>query len=216
MTTTRRYESPYADVKHYRMFIGGEWVEADSGRTFDSVNPFTGRVWAVAPLGEAADVDRAVRAAAAACEPWARAPANQRARLLRRLGDLLEREETVERLAVHEVLDNGKVIREMLGQARSFGSWCHYFAGLAETTQGETIPVAVPNMLNYTLREPLGVVGAIAPWNSPVLLLLWKLCPALAAGNTVVVKPSEVSPASTLELASVARRAASRRGSSTS
>jgi (Z)-2-((N-methylformamido)methylene)-5-hydroxybutyrolactone dehydrogenase len=117
---------------------------------------------------------------------------------------------------VHEVLDNGKVIREMLGQARSFGSWCHYFAGLAETTQGETIPVAVPNMLNYTLREPLGVVGAIAPWNSPVLLLLWKLCPALAAGNTVVVKPSEVSPASTLELASVARRAASRRGSSTS
>jgi aldehyde dehydrogenase (NAD+) len=135
----------------------------------------------VAPLGEAADVDRAVRAAAAAYEPWARAPANQRARLLRRLGDLLEREETVERLAVHEVLDNGKVIREMLGQARSFGSWCHYFAGLAETTQGETIPVAVPNMLNYTLREPLGVVGAIAPWNSPVLLLLWKLCPALAA-----------------------------------
>jgi len=197
VTTTRRYESPYADVKHYRMFIGGDWVEAASGRTFDSVNPFTGRVWAVAPLGEAADVDRAVRAAAGAYEPWSRTPANRRARLLRRLGDLLEREETVERLAVHEVLDNGKVIREMLGQARSFGSWCHYFAGLAETTQGETIPVAVPNMLNYTLREPLGVVGAIAPWNSPVLLLLWKLCPALAAGNTVVVKPSEVSPAST-------------------
>jgi Aldehyde dehydrogenase family len=128
-------------------------------------------------------------------------------RLLRRLGDLLEREETVERLAVHEVLDNGKVIREMLGQARSFGAWCHYYAGLAETVQGDTIPVAVPNMLNYTLREPLGVVGAIVPWNSPVLLLLWKLCPALAAGNTVVVKPSEVSPASTLELASVVEEA---------
>jgi acyl-CoA reductase-like NAD-dependent aldehyde dehydrogenase len=167
----------------------------------------TGRVWAVAPLGEAADVDRAVRAAAAAYEPWSRAAAKERARLLRRLGDLLEREETVERLAVHEVLDNGKVIREMLGQARSFGAWCHYYAGLAETVQGDTIPVAVPNMLNYTLREPLGVVGAIAPWNSPVLLLLWKLCPALAAGNTVVVKPSEVSPASTLELASVIEEA---------
>jgi (Z)-2-((N-methylformamido)methylene)-5-hydroxybutyrolactone dehydrogenase len=205
--TTRRYESPYRDIKRYRMFVGGEWVDAASGLTFDSVNPFTGRVWAAAPLGEAADVDRAVRAAAAAFEPWSRAAAKERARLLRRLGDLLEREETVERLAVHEVLDNGKVIREMLGQARSFGGWCHYYAGLAETVQGETIPLAMPNMLNYTLREPLGVVGAIVPWNSPVLLLLWKLCPALAAGNTVVVKPSEVSPASTLELASVIEEA---------
>jgi acyl-CoA reductase-like NAD-dependent aldehyde dehydrogenase len=205
--TTGRYLSPYTDVKRYRMFVGGEWVDAVSGQTFDSVNPYTATVWAVAPLGEAADVDRAVDAAAAAYGPWSRTSPKERARLLRRLGDLLEREETVERLAVHEVLDNGKVIREMLGQARSFGAWFHYFAGLAETVQGETIPVPVPNMLNYTLREPLGVVGAIVPWNSPVLLLLWKLCPALAAGNTVVVKPSEVSPASTLELAAVVQEA---------
>jgi acyl-CoA reductase-like NAD-dependent aldehyde dehydrogenase len=204
---TRRYQSPYSDIKRYRMFVGGEWVDAASGRTFDSVNPYSGKVWASAPLGEAADVDRAVGAAAAAFEPWSRTSPRERARLLRRLGDLLEREQTVERLAVHEVLDNGKVIREMLGQARSFGAWFHYYAGLAETLQGETIPVAVPNMLNYTLREPLGVVGAIVPWNSPVLLLLWKLCPALAAGNTVVVKPSEVSPASTLELAVVVEEA---------
>lgn len=178
---TRRYQSPYSDVKRYRMFVGDERVDA-----------------------------------AAAFEPWSRTSPRERARLLRRLGDLLEREQTVERLAVHEVLDNGKVIREMLGQVRSFGAWFHYYAGLAETPQGETIPVAVPNMLNYTLREPLGVVGAIVPWNSPVLLLLWKLCPALAAGNTVVVKPSEVSPASTLELAAVVEEAGLPPGWSTS
>lgn len=186
--------------QHLQMFIGGEWVDAADGRTFRSSNPFTGEDWADAPRGGPRDVDRAVASAghAFATGEWSRCGAAERGALLRRLGELIA--DHAEELAATEVRDNGKLLREMRGQMRSLPGWCAYFAGLAETIEGETVPVSVPNMLVYTLREPLGVVGAILPWNSPILLGMWKICPALAAGNTVVVKPSEVTPASLLEL----------------
>ncbi|WP_134699515.1 aldehyde dehydrogenase [Ammoniphilus sp. YIM 78166] len=206
-TTKTKYELPFTGIKEYKMFINNEWVDSVTGKTLESVNPFTGQVWAIAPAGEAEDIDLAVQAAQAAFEDseWSRMTGSQRGALLRRLGDLIA--ENAERLAISEVVDNGKLIREMLGQVKSLPNWCYYFAGYADKITGETIPVDVPNMINYTVREPLGVVGAIVPWNSPLLLTLWKLCPALAAGNTIVIKPSEVTPASLLELATLVQEA---------
>src|SRR6202008_3098528 len=109
-------------------------------------------------------------------------------------------DEHAERIAIVETTDNGKLLREMEGQLRSLADYYHYFAGAADKIHGETLPSDRPNFFIYTLREPVGVVGAITPWNSPVLLMSWKLAPALAAGCTVVVKPPEQAPASTLEL----------------
>lgn len=204
----RTHHEPGGDIAEYRMYVDGEWTAAADGAVLESVNPFTGRVWARAPRAGEADVDRAVSAARRAFEgPWGETPPHERAALLRRLGDLVSDEDVVERLAVTEVRDNGKLLREMLGQAKSFAAWCYYYAGLAQTIQGDTIPVPVPNMVNFTVREPLGVVGAITPWNSPLLLTLWKLCPALAAGNTIVVKPSEFTPISLLEFVELVERA---------
>jgi len=188
-------------VRAWPMLVGGRRVPAADGATFPSIDPFTGRAWATAPRATAADVDAAVAAARAAFDSgdWARALPAQRARLLRRLGDLVERE--AEDLALVQVLENGKLLREVRGQASALATHCHYFAGAAEHLHGHVVPLSVPDMLNYTVREPVGVVAAITPWNSPLSLLFWKLCPALAAGNTVVVKPSEVTPVSTLALA---------------
>lgn len=209
MTTTTKtlYELPFTGVKEYKMFINNQWVESASGETFDSINPFTGEVWANAPKGEKEDIDLAVKAAKAAFETgeWSKVNGAGRAALLRKLGDLIG--ENAEILAISEVVDNGKLIREMLGQTKSLSGWCYYFAGLADKIHGESIPVDIPNMINYTVREPLGVVGAIIPWNSPLLLTLFKLGPALAAGNTMVIKPSEVTPASLLELAKLIEEA---------
>ena len=195
-------QTPVAqDVRHYQMFIGGEWVEAQSGRTFESINPYSGKVWAIVPEAGEVDVDAAVRAARAAFDegPWGRMTGTERARLLRRLADLLA--ENADQLAVVESTDNGKLIREMQGQLRSLPEWYYYFAGAADKIQGETIPSDKPNFFVYTRHEPLGVVACITPWNSPLLLLSFKLAPALAAGNTIVVKPSEHTSASTLEFA---------------
>ena len=189
------------EVRHYQMLIGGEWVAARSGRTFESINPYTGKTWAVLPEADEADVDAAVRAARAAFDegPWGRMTGTERARLLRRFAGVLE--ENADQIAVVESTDNGKLIREMGGQLKSLPEWYYYFAGAADKIQGETIPSDKPNFLVYTRHEPLGVVAALTPWNSPLLLLSFKLAPALAAGNTVVVKPSEQASASTLEFA---------------
>ena len=195
-------ETPVAgEVRHYQMLIGGAWVNAQSGRTFESINPYTGKVWAVMPEAAEADVDAAVRAARSAFDegPWGRMTGTERARLMRRLATLLD--ENAERLAIVESTDNGKLIREMGGQLKSLSEWYYYFAGAADKLEGETIPSDKPNFFVYTRREPIGVVGAITPWNSPLLLLSFKLAPALAAGCTFVVKPSEHTPASTLEFA---------------
>jgi (Z)-2-((N-methylformamido)methylene)-5-hydroxybutyrolactone dehydrogenase len=188
-------------LKTYRMLIGGNWVEAESGETFESVNPFTGQPWAVVPRASAVDVDAAVGAARAAFEGWRRTTGVERARLMRRLAELIS--DNASRIAVVETTDNGKLIREMEGQLRGLADYYHWFAGAADKIHGETLPSDRANFFIYTLREPVGVVGAITPWNSPVLLMSWKLAPALAAGCTFVVKPAEQAPASTLEFAAL-------------
>jgi aldehyde dehydrogenase (NAD+) len=189
------------EVRSYKMLIGGEWVDARSGKTFESINPYTGKVWATAPEAGDEDVDQAVRAAREAFDegPWGKMTGTQRARLIRRLADLLA--ENADRIAQVESTDNGKLLREMGGQLKALPEWYYYFAGAADKIQGETIPSDKPNFFVYTRREPIGVVGAITPWNSPLLLLTFKLAPALAAGCTFVVKTAEQTPASTLEFA---------------
>ncbi|HEY1967815.1 MAG TPA: aldehyde dehydrogenase [Pseudonocardia sp.] len=186
-----------AQLEQFRMVIGGKAVEAISGRTFESQNPYTGEPWARVPDGGPEDIDAAVAAARAALDgEWGAMTGFARAALMHRLGDLVT--ENAERLARLEVNDSGKLYREMIGQLNGLGSWYHYFAGLADKIEGRQIPSPNPNYLVYTRREPVGVVAAITPWNSPLLLLTFKLAPALAAGCTMVVKPSEHSPASTL------------------
>jgi aldehyde dehydrogenase (NAD+) len=195
-------ETPKADeVRQYKMLVGGEWVNARSGKTFESINPYTGRVWATAPEAGEEDVDRAVRAAREAFDegPWGKMTGTERARLIRRLADLLA--ENAEDIAQVESTDNGKLLREMGGQLKALPEWYYYFAGAADKIQGETIPSDKPNFFVYTRREPIGVVGAIVAWNSPLLLLTFKLAPALAAGCTFVAKTAEQTPASALEFA---------------
>ena len=186
-------------ISQYKLYIGGEDVDAGSGETFDAHNPTTGRPWAQMALAGAEDVDRAVRAAQAAFEDerWRGLSATRRGRLLMRLADLIANR--AEEIAAIEVADNGKLYREMLAQLRVIPEWLYYFGGLADKVEGRVIPLDRTSVLNYTLREPLGVVGIIVPWNSPVLLTMYSLCPALAAGNTIVVKPSEHASASVLE-----------------
>ena len=188
-------------VEAHRMYIGGEWVEARDGATFESLNPYTGEPWATAPDGSEADVDAAVSAAREAFDtgPWGAMTGAQRAALMRALAAVLARD--AEALAVVETRDNGKLLREMRGQMAYLPEWFHFFAGLADKIEGEAIPSDRPSFLVYTRHEPVGVVGAIVPWNSPLLLMSWKLAPALAAGCTVVVKPSEHTPISALEFA---------------
>jgi acyl-CoA reductase-like NAD-dependent aldehyde dehydrogenase len=201
MSTLQTHTSKGESVREYKMLVGGEWVDAHSGATFETVNPYTGKVWATAPDADAKDVDRAVRAAREAFDsgPWGTMTGTQRAGLMRRLADLIA--ENAEAIALVESTDNGKLLREMSGQLKAWPEYYHYFAGAADKIQGDTIPSDKPNFFVYTRREPVGVVGMVVPWNSPVLLLSWKLATALAAGCTVVAKPAEQTPASTLEFA---------------
>jgi acyl-CoA reductase-like NAD-dependent aldehyde dehydrogenase len=187
---------------HYRMVIGGERVEARSGARFASLDPYQGQEWATAPDADASDVDDAVAAAKAALAgPWGELTGFDRAALLRRLAELIARD--ADRLAELETRDSGKLLREMSGQTRYLPQWFHYYAGLADKLEGAAIPSDKPNFFAYTRHEPVGVVAAIVPWNSPLLLLCWKLAPALAAGCTVVVKPSDHTPATAVELAAL-------------
>jgi len=180
------------------MHIGGEQVDPAGGEWFESFNPYTGRPWALIPRGNAADVDRAVTAASAAFRgDWRKLTPSARGRLLCRLGDLIA--QNAEALAAIEVRDNGKLIAEMAAQLRYIPQWYYYFGGLADKIEGAVIPTDKAGIFNFTRHEPLGVVAAIVPWNSPLNLATWKLAPALAAGNTVVWKPSEFSSASALE-----------------
>jgi aldehyde dehydrogenase (NAD+) len=193
-------------LEQFEMLIDGRTTGAASGRTYDTENPYTGSAWATVPDGGTEDVDAAVAAARAALDgPWRTTTGFQRAALLRRFAALLD--EHAEELARLEVSDGGKLRREMIGQARSLGAWYLYFAGLADKIEGRQVPAPNPDYLVYTRREPIGVVAAITPWNSPLMLLTWKLAPALAAGCTVVVKPSEHTPAATLVLVQLAHEA---------
>ncbi len=196
-----------AELTAYKMFVNGEWVDAASHRSFDSLNPYTGRAWATIPDGQDEDVDRAIKAARAALDnpAWKGMAPAARGQLMRRFGDLLR--DNAERLAGVDSRDNGKLIREMLGQAKALPGYYYYYAGLADKIMGETIPLDKTSVFNYTLREPVGVVGIITPWNSPLLILSFSLAAVLAAGNTVVIKPSEHASASTLEFAGLVKEA---------
>ena len=194
-------------LETYRMYIGGEWTEASSGRTFETYDPYSAQAWALIPRGTSEDVDRAVEAAhqAFTSGDWPEMTATQRGAMLRKLADLLS--EHAEYLAEIEVRDNGKLIAEMSAQCKYLPQWYHYYGGLADKIEGSVIPIDKPGHFNYTLWEPLGVVAAITPWNSPLLLTTWKLAPALAAGNTVVVKPSQYTSASMLEFMKIFEKA---------
>lgn len=194
-------------MQRYAMYIDGKFVDAASGKWFETFNPFTGTPWAEVARGDAVDADRAVAAAHRAFTEgaWPQRTASQRGMLLRRLGDLVVRD--AKKLADLEVRDNGKLIAEMQAQLNYLPQWCYYFGGLADKVQGAAIPLDKKGYLNYTRHEPVGVVVAITPWNSPLLLLAWKLAPALAAGCTLVVKPSEHTSVSTLEFVKLVEEA---------
>jgi aldehyde dehydrogenase (NAD+) len=188
------------------MLIGGARVDAASGETFESLNPFTAKPWALVPRGAADDVNRAVAAARAAFQgEWRMLTATARGAILRKFADLIAADAA--RLAEIESTDNGKLLAEMRGQLNYIPQWFHYFGGLADKIEGRVIPIDKPGVFNYTRQEPLGVVAAITPWNSPLLLAAWKLAPALAAGNTIVWKPSEHSSVSALVLAELFEKA---------
>jgi len=197
--TPRTAESTMPDLITYDLYIDGRSTKPASGLYFSSDIPYTGEIWASIARGGTADVDRAVCAAKAALPVWNALKPSERGRLLVKLADLVET--NAERLAASEVRDNGKLFAEMLPQMRMVGDWFRYYGGLADKLEGSVIPTGKPNMLTFSRHEPLGVVGLITPWNSPLLLLAHKLSTALAAGNVTVVKPSEFTSASTLEFA---------------
>lgn len=188
------------------MLINGKWVEAASGKTFPTYNPSTGEVLTEVAEGESEDIDRAVRAARTAFEdgPWSDMTPSQRGRLIWKLGDLLD--EHVQEFAELESLDNGKpVTMARVADVPLSADLFRYMSGWATKIEGNTIPISVPfapgaEYHAYTMREPVGVCGQIIPWNFPILMAAWKLAPALAAGNTVVLKPAEQTPLTALRL----------------
>jgi acyl-CoA reductase-like NAD-dependent aldehyde dehydrogenase len=190
----------------YQMFVDGQWIHAVAGERFETIDPYKGAVWATLPRARAADAARAVEAADRAMRgPWGTATASARGLLLHRLADLIERD--AERLARIEVRDNGKLYAEMLGQVSYLPQYFRYFGGLADKIEGAMLPIDKADTFNFTRHEPLGVCVAITAWNSPLLLAVNKLAPGLAAGNTFVVKPSEYTSVSMLELAALFQEA---------
>jgi aldehyde dehydrogenase (NAD+) len=193
-----------ADVMRKQLFINNEWRDASGGRTLDVVNPATEDVIAAVASAEQADVDAAVAAARAAIDgPWGAMSARDRGRLIWKIGErLMARADEIARL---ETLHNGKPIFESRQIEIPAAAECfQYFAGWADKIHGETIPVR-GNYLTYTLREPVGVVAAIVPWNFPLLLTSWKVAPALACGNTIIIKPASQTPLTALALADIAQ-----------
>ncbi len=192
--------------RRYQLFIGGNWVDAESGKTFTSLNPATGAPLAEVAEADKADVDKAVAAARKAFEgKWARVSARERGRLIYKLAQLVEA--NAKELAALETADNGKPIRESAYvDLPQVVENLEYFAGWATKIEGETIPVP-GQFFNYTLREPVGVCGQIVPWNFPLLMTAWKIAPALAAGNTIVLKPAEQTPVTALELGKLIQEA---------
>jgi len=195
------------DVRHLQMTIGGEAVDAADGRTFDVINPATGRVIATAPLGGKADVDRAVEAAQKAFDDprgWRTWAAGKRGRTLAKFAAAVK--DHSDELAWLETRNVGKPITSSRGEVIGASLVFDYYAGAANKIFGQTIPVSKPG-LDFTLREPIGVVGLIVPWNFPILMASWKLGPALAAGNTCILKPASYSPLTALRLGELALEA---------
>jgi aldehyde dehydrogenase (NAD+) len=194
-------------IKPGKLFINGKWVDSVSGKTFDTLNPATEKVITSVAEGDKADIDLAVRAARKAFEegPWRNMDARERGRILLRIMALIEKNKG--ELARLETLDNGKPINETMNADLPLIIDClFYYAGWADKIHGETIPVR-GEFFNYTLREPVGVVGQIIPWNFPLLIATWKIAPALACGNTVVLKPAEQTPLTALRLGEICQEA---------
>lgn len=193
-------------MKTFQYFADNAWHDPDSGQYIVSENPAIGEVWAQVPDCNQADVDRAVAAAKAAFYngPWGRMMPAERGRVMRRIGDVISQH--ADRLGEIETRDNGKLPKNITPSLKpdawQVDSW-HYYAGMCDKFEGSLIPAEMPNMHNYMKWEPFGVCGLILPWNSPIGTLIWKLAPCLAAGNTVVMKPSEQSSCSTLDLMEV-------------
>lgn len=204
-TGLQRGETCGDTLLHDRLFIGGEWVAPRSGRMIESIDPASEEIWARVAEADARDVDDAVAAARKALSgPWSRYDPSKRGALIHKLATLLA--QNADRIARIESRDNGKPLRDTRGEIQRAADWLTFFAGAADKLNGRQIPFR-PDALAYTRREPVGVVAAILPWNSPILLCCWKLGPALATGNTVVVKPAEQTPASALEIARLAEQA---------
>jgi len=195
-----------------RMLVGGQWIDAAAGATLDVLDPATGRKIAAAPAATAGDVDRAVQAARAAFEtgPWPASTPAQRERLLHKLADLLDA--NAQELAEIECLDNGKTVAMAKVDVALAVDFLRYMAGWATKIEGSTVEVPLPALrgaqtFGYTRREPVGVVGAIIPWNFPLLMAAWKIGPALTCGCTVVLKPAEETPLSALRIGALALEA---------
>lgn len=200
-------KNPRVRIPETRLWIGGKWIPAESGRTFETLNPATEEVIVRVAEGGESDMDRAAKAARKAFEagPWPKMKSSEREKILRRIADLIRSHK--EDLATLETLDSGKPIQnsrsiDIPAAAEAFG----YYAGWADKLTGETIP-ADPEYFSYTLREPLGVIGAITPWNFPLCIAAQKVAPALAAGNTVILKPAEQTPLTALRLAELSAEA---------
>ena len=196
-----------SDIKNYQMLINGDWVDASDGGTFDSVNPTTGEIWSRIPEATEADVNLAVETAHHSFTkgPWSKLTPTERGKCLRKLGDLLA--EQSESLGRTESIDTGKMLKETRWQAKYIADFFHFFAGCADKVNGETLPIDKPDMFVFTKREPLGVVAAVVPWNSQLFLVAVKLGPALAAGNTVVLKASEHASAAMLDFGKLIKEA---------
>ena len=188
-----------------QLFIDGRFVDAESGETLATLNPHDNSTIAEVALGGKADIDKAVVAAERACPAWSRTAAADRGRILLKLADLIEA--NTEELARLESLDTGHPLRDSRSLDVPRTSACfRYFGGMADKFQGETIPVEA-GFLNYTLREPVGVVGQVVPWNFPLMFTSWKMAPALAAGNCIVMKPAEITPLTSLRIAELMQEA---------
>jgi acyl-CoA reductase-like NAD-dependent aldehyde dehydrogenase len=190
-----------------QMLIGGSWQDSSDGATFETKNPATGEVLATVPEATSKDVDAAVDAARAAfeSEEWSGLPAAARAKMIWRVGDLID--ENIEELIELETLDQGKPIGVSKVVMPSVAEHFRYYAGWVTKIEGETPPVSIPGVFHYTLREPIGVCALIIPWNFPTNIASWKIAPALACGNTAVVKPAEQAPLTTLRLGELIQEA---------
>ncbi|MCC7371673.1 MAG: aldehyde dehydrogenase family protein [Chloroflexi bacterium] len=198
---------PFLDGTPKKMLIGGQWVDAASGKTFESVNPATGEVLATVAEGDAVDIDRAVRAARAAFEgPWSKVKPYERQAILLKLADLVE--EHFEELATLDTLDMGAPVSRTMSTRRRALGMLRWYAGQATAIHGETIENSLPGeYVSFTLKDPVGVVGAIIPWNGPLGACIWKVGPAIATGCTVILKPAEEAPLTPLRFAELCQEA---------
>jgi acyl-CoA reductase-like NAD-dependent aldehyde dehydrogenase len=193
-------------IQDFKMFIDGEWVASSSNKKIETFNPENNEVWATVPEANEEDVDKAVKAAQRAFEKtWGNLHPTERGKYLRAIADQLR--QNAEHLGRIETIDTGKLYRETKTQANYIAEYYDYFAGLADKVEGTVVPIDKPNMQVTTVRIPIGVVAAIIPWNSQMLLTAVKLAPALAMGNTVVIKASELAPVTLLEFAKLIQNA---------